>query len=397
MDHYKTPADVVRQSRPEVPVTCFRPVALAKAGRWFVDNFPGKVLYAVKANPAPYILQGLHAAGVNHFDCASLPEIELVRRLCPGAFIAFMHPVKSRQAIEKSYFDYGIRDYSFDTAEELDKIVTMTGKSKDLSLLLRLAVPQNGSGLFMSGKFGCLPEKAPELLKAARKVAKKVGICFHVGSQMMDPQAYTAALAMTADILKSLPKLKVDIIDIGGGFPSIYPGMQPPPMGDYIDAIRNGLDLLPNPGTYDVWSEPGRALVAESCSVITRVELRKDDTLYLNDGTFGSLFDASLTVGFNFPMQLLRATGRKPSVMPRAYRFYGPTCTSEDYMPGPFLLPEDAKEGDYVEIGQLGAYGNAMRTDFNGFFNHEIVTVDGVPSQTMFGEEFAGRKKMIHA
>lgn len=397
MDHYDTPAEVVRKLRPEVPVTCFRPQALENAAHWFTDNFPGKVLYAVKANPAPYILTGLHAAGINHYDCASIAEIEMVRRLCPGAFIAFMHPVKSRQAIEKAYFDYGIRDFSFDTAEELDKIVTMTGKSKDLGLLLRLAVPQNGSGLFMSGKFGCLPEKAPELLKAARKAGKRVGICFHVGSQMMDPQAYIAALEMTADILKSIPKTKIDIIDVGGGFPSVYPGMTPPAMAEYAAAIQKGLKLLPHAGTYDIWCEPGRALVAESCSVITRVELRKEDTLYLNDGTFGSLFDASLTVGFNFPMRLLRATGKKPSATPMDFRFYGPTCTSEDYMPGPFTLPADAKEGDYVEIGQLGAYGNAMRTDFNGFSVHEIVTVDGVPSQTLFGEDAVTVKQLMLA
>lgn len=387
MDHYNTPAEVVRQCRPEVPVTCFRPASLASAAHWFTQNFPGKVLYAVKANPAPYVITGLHAAGVNYFDCASLAEIELVRKLCPGAHIAFMHPVKSRSAIEHSYFDHGIRDYSFDTQEELDKILTMTGKSKDLNLLLRLAVPKNENGLFMAGKFGCLPEDAPKLLKAARKVAKKVGICFHVGSQMMEPEAYIAALEMTANILKIIPKTKIDIIDIGGGFPSIYPGMNPPAMQNYIDAISQGLALLPNPGTYDIWCEPGRALVAESCSVITRVELRKGDTLYLNDGTFGSLFDASLTVGFNFPMRLIRADGKKPGKAMKEYKFYGPTCTSEDYMPGPFLLPEDIKEGDYIEIGQLGAYGNAMRTDFNGFFQHETVSVTEAPPATMYPEE----------
>jgi ornithine decarboxylase len=387
MDLYDLPETVVYQNLPEIPVTCFRPAALKSSAKWFLANFPGKSLYAVKANPAPYVLKGLYDAGIRHFDCASLPEIELVQKLCPGSHIAFMHPVKSRQAIEHAYFDYGIRDFSFDTLEELNKIVTMTGKSKDLNLLLRLDVPKAESGLFMAGKFGCLPEKAPDLLKAARKVSKKLGICFHVGSQMMDPEAYKAALTLVGDIMRIIPRTKIDILDIGGGFPSIYPGMNPPPMEDYTEAIKEGLALLPNPGTYDVWCEPGRALVAESCSVITRVELRKDDALYLNDGTFGSLFDASLTVGFNFPMRLIRATpGKKKTVALKPFRFYGPTCTSEDYMPGPFMIPEDVKEGDYIEIGQLGAYGNTMRTAFNGFGEHEIVAISASPMATMYNQ-----------
>jgi ornithine decarboxylase len=385
MDKFQSPEDVVRRLRPDIPVTCFRPKALEAAARWFLHNFSGKTLYAVKANPAPYVLKGLYDAGIRHFDAASLPEIELVHKHCPGAHIAFMHPVKGRHAIEHAYFDYGLRDFSFDSVEELDKIVAATGSSKDLNLLLRLSVPNSSAELPLANKFGCPPEKAVELLKAARKVSKRLGICFHVGSQTMDPKTYTAALGLTGDILRAMPRTRVDIIDIGGGFPSIYPDMSPPPLIDYKNAIEQGLDRLPHPERYELWCEPGRALVAESASVIVKVELRKDDVLYINDGTYGSLFDAG-HMGFRYPVRLIRPQAGGTRAAAKAFRFYGPTCDSIDYMPGPFILPEDVREGDYIEISQLGAYGNAMRTGFNGFDGHEVVRVDAMPSVTMYDD-----------
>lgn len=395
MDQYNGPEDVVRRSRPEVPVTCFRPAALKSAAQWFLHNFPGHVLYAVKANPDPFVLAGLYEAGIRHYDAASLTEIQMVHELCPGAHIAFMHPVKSRHAIEHAYFDYGVRDFSFDSMAELEKIVAATGKSQDLNLLLRLAVPNTTAELPLTGKFGCLPAEAPALLKAARKVSKRLGICFHVGSQTMDPQAYITALAVVGDTLRGMPRLKVDIIDIGGGFPSAYPDMTPPQLADFKAAIDQGLAQLPHADTYEFWCEPGRALVAECTSVLVKVELRKGDVLYINDGTYGSLFDAG-HIGFRYPVRLIRPTpdsvpyaaekprakGRKAVLKP--FRFYGPTCDSIDYMPGPFFLPDDIGEGDYIEIGQLGAYGNAMRTGFNGFATHEIVTVKTPPLLSMY-------------
>lgn len=385
MEMYDTPDEVVRRNRPSIPVTCYRPAALHSAARWFLDNFPGKVLYAVKANPARYVLSALHTAGITHFDAASIPEIQLVHELAPGAHIAFMHPVKSRHAIEQAYFDYGVRDFSFDSVEEMEKIIACTGKSKDLGLMLRLAVPNTSSELPLTGKFGCMPEKAAEILKAARKHASKTGICFHVGSQTMDPQAYTTALSIVGGILRSIPRTKVDVIDIGGGFPSIYPDMAPPALQDYKAAIENGFDKLPHPDRYDFWCEPGRAMVAESASVVVQVELRKDDVLYINDGTYGSLFDAG-HLGFRYPVRLIRPTPGGTNAPHKGFRFYGPTCDSIDYMPGPFFLPEDVREGDYIEIGQLGAYGNTMRTDFNGFSAHEVVSVKAPPLVTMYDD-----------
>jgi ornithine decarboxylase len=387
MDEYDSPDDIVTRQRPDLPVTCFRPEALQAAASWFVNNLPGKALYAVKVNPAPYVLSGLRAAGIQGFDVASVPEIQAVAETCPGAFMAFMNPVKSRQAIEQAYFDHGVRDFALDCATELEKIVSATGASKDLSLIIRMGMPSNGTGLFMAGKFGASPSKTSELVKAARKVARKVGISFHVGSQMMDPYAYTAALDMVGNVLRSMPRTKVDVVDIGGGFPSVYTGMVPPPLTSYRAAIEEGLQRLP--GQYEIWSEPGRALVAESTSIVARVELRKGDTLYINDGTFGSLFDAGPTLNFRFPMRMIRNGEKAASKTLKPFRLYGPTCTSEDYMPGPFLLPSDIGEGDYIEIGQLGAYGNTMRTGFNGFDRTESAIVHTPPLASLYSAEAA--------
>lgn len=385
MEIFDSPDDVIRQSRADHPVTCFRPAALTSAAQWFATNFPGKVLYAVKANPAPYVLKGLNAHGVSSFDCASIAEIRSVTEHCPGSHIAFMHPVKSRQAIEQAYFDYGIRDFSFDSIAEMEKIVTCTGNSKDLNLMLRLAVPNGLSEFPLANKFGCSPMKAVDVMKAARKVADRTGFCFHVGSQTMDATAYITALQLVGDLMRAMPRTKVDVIDIGGGFPSIYPGLVPAPLSEFKTAIDIGINTLPHPERYEMWCEPGRALVSESASVLVRVELRKDDVLYINDGTYGSLFDAG-AAGIRYPVRLIRPSGPSKKKKLKGFRFYGPTCDSIDYMPGPFFLPEDMREGDFIEIGQLGAYGNAMRTDFNGFFSNEIVAVKTPPLATLYDE-----------
>ncbi len=383
MNTYDSPGDVIRRHSPDIPITCFRHDALEHAARWFLDNFPGKTLYAVKANPAPYAVTGLFRSGITAFDVASLAEVQLVRDNCPGASLSFMHPVKSRPAIEQAFFDYGVRDFAFDSMEELDKIIACTAGAKDLTLILRLAVPNAYSQIPLAGKFGATPEKALTLLKAARRAAARVGVSFHVGSQTMNPEAYTAALGVVGDLMRALPRTPVDIVDIGGGFPSIYPDLVPPPLSRYKQAIERGFDALPK-GDYEFWCEPGRALVAESCSVIVKVELRKGDVLYINDGTYGSLFDAG-HVGFRFPVSLLRPGENVASAPLKAFHFYGPTCDSIDYMTGPFYLPRDVKEGDYIEIAQLGAYGNTMRTGFNGFSVTETVSVNSAPLVTMYG------------
>jgi len=383
---YHLPLDLVRERSPERPVALVRRDAVAAAARWFQTNFKGDVLYAVKANPSPWVIKTLAQNGVTGFDVASLNEVELVAENAPGSRMAFMHPVKSRAAISAAYFDHGVKTFSFDTAEELEKILDATGRAKDLTLIVRMGVSAEGAAYSLSGKFGVDQHQAPALMLAARRATQDLmGVSFHVGSQCMRPTAFQAAMAQTG---RALVRAGVfaDVIDVGGGFPSVYPGMIPPDMADYIAAIDRGFNEMPVSETTELWCEPGRALVAESTSLMTRVELRKGDSLYLNDGAYGSLFDAA-HAKWPFPVKGYRGGGeaRELTGNLRPFEFYGPTCDSIDHMPGPFWLPEDIREGDFVEIGMLGAYGVAMQTRFNGFGSVEEVEVGDAPMASMFG------------
>jgi ornithine decarboxylase len=328
---------------------------------------------------------------VNAFDVASIPEIELVAQYAPGARMAFMHPVKSRKAIAEAYHRHGVSTFSFDTHEELQKILEATDGAKDLTLIVRLAVQTEGASYSLSGKFGVEAHDAPSLLLAARRATQgKMGVSFHVGSQCMRPTAYQAAMAQANRAIVRAGVL-VDIVDVGGGFPSIYPGMAPPDLEFYADSIHRGFAEMSVHEETELWCEPGRALVAEASSILTKVELRKNEALYLNDGSYGSLFDAA-HVKWPFPVKLYRGAGDEAHQVEgplKPFRFYGPTCDSLDHMPGPFWLPEDVREGDYVEIGMLGAYGVAMNTRFNGFGDAETAIVSDAPMASMFG--LAGR------
>lgn len=382
MRTYHTPLDLVRERSPERPVALVRPDVLAVAARWFQANFRGDVLYAVKANPSPWAISALRAAGIDKFDVASIPEVELVAQYAPDSRIAFMHPVKSRAAISKAYFDYGVRTFSLDCLDELAKILDATGNARDLDLIVRLGVQAEGAAYSLSGKFGVSTDEAPALLLAARRSTEALmGVAFHVGSQCMRPTAYQAAMSQAS---RALVRAGVfaDVVDVGGGFPSVYPGMTPPALEDYMSSIHRGFEEMKVHETTELWCEPGRALVAESTSLLVKVELRKGDALYLNDGAYGSMFDAA-HFKWPFPVRLIR--DGQASSETRPFKFFGPTCDSIDTVAGPYWLPEDVCEGDYLEIGQMGAYGVAMATRFNGYGDIDIAEVGEPPVASMFG------------
>jgi ornithine decarboxylase len=372
--------------RPVQPVTLLRPHAARRAARFFVEKFPGRSLYAVKANPSPDLLQILWDSGVTHYDVASIAEVRLVAQTLPEAVLCFMHPVKAEEAIREAYFTYGVRTFSLDTDEELDKIVraTATGDvaATDLNLLVRIRVSSDHSKLSLAAKFGAEPGEMKALLMATRQAADALGICFHVGSQAMSPAAYREAMErVRAAIVEAA--VTVDIVDVGGGFPSSYPGMEPPPLEAYFEVIHQAFESLPVSYSSELWCEPGRALCAEYASVLVRVEKRRGNELYINDGAYGALFDAA-HIGWRFPVKLIRETESETRDM--EFSFYGPTCDDMDHMAGPFLLPADVDAGDYIEIGMLGAYGCAMRTAFNGFGADLKVLADDEPMATLYGD-----------
>lgn len=376
----------VTTHKPSIPVHFIRPHSIKKAAQWFLSHFSGDSLYAVKSNSNPAVLTYLFEAGIRHFDVASLCEIELVKGLFPEASLYFMHPIKSREAIYQAYFKHGIRDFSLDSFDELKKIQEVTNQAKDLALHVRLAIPNSHAIHDLSGKFGVLPADSISLLRKCRTVAKTLGISFHVGSQCMEPTEYRNAIMIVKDILEH-SKVKLDVLDVGGGFPSSYPGLVPPPLSAYIDEINHAVKLLPLHKDCKLWCEPGRALVAESGSLLVRVEARKKNMLYINDGTYGGLFDAG-SPGFIFPTKAMRVKknkGLSGNLAP--FGFYGPTCDSIDTMKGPFYLPENIVEGDYIEIGQLGAYSQNIRTEFNGFHHTLQVEVEDMPWFSMYEDQ----------
>ncbi len=384
MHHHPDARSVVRALAPDEPVILNRPHAAARAARFFVEKFPGRSLYAVKANPSPDLIEILWASGITHYDVASIAEVRLVRSLLPEAVLCFMHPVKAPKAIREAYFSHGVRTFSLDSIEELEKIVGATQAddgtpAPDLRLCVRLRVSSEYSELSLASKFGCDLTEAPGLLQECRQYADWLGVCFHVGSQAMTPFAYVQALERTRAAIAEA-SVVIDMIDVGGGFPSVYPGMEPPPLEDYFAIIHRQFEALPIAYNAELWCEPGRALCAEYSSLIVRVEKRRGDELYINDGAYGALFDAA-HVGWKFPVRALEDDLIKPV---QNFSFYGPTCDDADYMEGPFDLPEDIQAGDYVEIGMLGAYGAAMKTDFNGFGSSPRVVVEDEPMASLY-------------
>ncbi|WP_037501473.1 type III PLP-dependent enzyme [Sphingomonas jaspsi] len=371
---------LVSALRPVQPVTLLRPHAATRAARFFAEKFPGKSLYAVKSNPSPDLLQVLWNAGVTHYDVASLGEVRLVAQTLPEATLCFMHPVKAEEAIAEAYFTYGVKTFSLDTIEELEKIMRATRGATDLNLLVRLRVSSDHSKLSLASKFGADPAEVKPLLQAVRQAADALGICFHVGSQAMSPNAYGEAMErVRAAIVEAA--VTVDIVDVGGGFPSWYPGMEPPALESYFEVIHNAFEALPISYSAELWCEPGRALCAEYASVLVRVEKRRGNELYINDGAYGALFDAA-HIGWRYPVKLVRE--QASDVRDMAFSFYGPTCDDLDHMTGPFMLPGDVQPGDYIEVGMLGAYGCAMRTGFNGFGVEDRVIVDDEPMASLY-------------
>ena len=384
MQKFKSVDELVNQLKPTEPVYCIRKKSIQLASKFFQKQFPGKVLYAVKTNPHPTVLKTLVDSGINNFDIASIKEIEAIKNINPRAKCSFMHTVKSRESINEAYFKHGIRAFSLDTKDELIKILESTNQAKDLELHVRVAVSNEHAEIDLSKKFGALTSEAIGLLRLTKQYAKKIALSFHVGSQCMHPISYSKGISELKYIIKKT-KIIPDIINIGGGFPTIYPDLIPQSLETDIKEIKKGLGDLDLEKLPEIICEPGRAIVAESGSTIVKVNLRKKQKLYINDGTYGTLFDAGVP-NIVYPSRLI-SSGRIASKKLTSFDFFGPTCDSMDYMKGPFILPNNIKENDYIELGQLGAYGLTFRTKFNGFYSENIFEVEDDPIMTMYNKE----------
>ena len=386
MQKFKSVENLVNQLRPNKPVYCIRKNSILSASKYFQKKFPGKILFAVKTNPHSEVIKTIIKSGIEEFDIASIEEIKAVRKFSQTAKCSFMHTVKSRESISEAYFKYGIKTFALDTKDELIKIIESTSNAKDLELFVRVSVSNEHAEIDLSKKFGALNSEASGLLRLAKNHSKKIGLSFHVGSQCMHPISYAKGINEIGNIIKKT-KIIPDYINVGGGFPTIYPDLIPQSLDNYFDEIKKGLENLKIKNLPEIICEPGRALVAESGSTIVRVNLRKKQKLYINDGTYGTLFDAG-TPNIVFPSKMIKDNSNKIiSKKLTAFDFYGPTCDSMDYMKGPFLLPNNIKENDYIELGQLGSYGLTFRTQFNGFYSNEIYEVEDNPIMSLYDKE----------
>ena len=386
MQKFKSVEELVKRLKPNKPVYCIRKNSILSASSYFQKKFPGKTLYAVKTNPHPEIIKTLIKSGINQFDVASIEEIKNVRKFSHSAKCSYMHTVKSRESISEAYFKYGIKTFALDTKEELIKIIESTSNANDLELFVRVAVSNEHAEIDLSKKFGASFSEAAGLLRLTKQYSKKIGLSFHVGSQCMHPISYLNGIAEIGNIIKKT-KIIPDYINVGGGFPTIYPDLIPQSLFNYFKAIKEGLKNLKLQNLPEIICEPGRALVAEGGSTIVRIDLRKKHKLYINDGTYGTLFDAG-TPNIVFPSKMIKDYKNKIiSKKLTAFSFHGPTCDSMDYMKGPFLLPNNIKENDYIELGQLGAYGLTFRTQFNGFYSDEIYEVEDRPIMSLYDKD----------
>jgi len=384
MQKFKTVDELVSQLKPERPVYCIRKKSIQVASETFQNKFPGTILYAVKTNPHLEVLKTIIQSGINNFDVASIKEIEDIRKISPEAKCSFMHTVKSRESIKEAYFKFGVKTFSLDTKDELIKIIESTDQAKDLELFVRVSVSNEHAEIDLSKKFGALTSEAVGLLRLTKQYAKKIGLSFHVGSQCMHPISYAKGITEIGNVIKRT-KIIPHYINVGGGFPTIYPDLVPQSLDNYFEEIDKSLKNLKLDKLPEIICEPGRALVAESGSTIVRVNLRKKQKLHINDGTYGTLFDAGVP-NIVYPSRLIK-NGKIISKKLTSFDFYGPTCDSMDYMKGPFILPNNIKENDYIELGQLGAYGLTFRTKFNGFYSNEIYEVEDGPIMSMYNKE----------
>ncbi|MBT5664689.1 MAG: type III PLP-dependent enzyme [Rhodospirillaceae bacterium] len=373
--HFDSVRAMVSALRPVRPVYCLAPAALTAAAARFRDGFSGDSLYAVKCNPHPFILRTLYDSGVTGFDAASIAEVAAARAVHPDATIGFLNPVKPRGDIREAYRFHGVRLFVVDHESEFEKIAAELGTAADVTILVRFATAPADALYELSNKFGAGADDAARLLAMVAARGWSAGLAFHVGSQCKTPSAYTTALVQAGDIARQ-SGVKLACVDVGGGFPADYVGETPPPLQAYFDAIADGVQQAGL--TCRLICEPGRALVASACSLIVQVQLRKGDDLYINDGVYHSLSEM-ITGGLRYPVRLVRLDGEASSgrgAETNAFRMFGPTCDSTDVLPAPFELPQDVREGDWIEIGQMGAYSNAVSTRFNGIWPDDFVTVD---------------------
>ena len=370
---FKNSTDIASRLRPDEPVLCFSKQALQAQAKLFLDNFCGETAFAVKANPQMEVVSGLFAAGIKAFDVASPVEMELIARYAPSARMHYHNPVKSRLEIETAYHDYRCRRFAVDGAQELRKIADIIGVDNEVEIAVRLRLPSTSSSVHdFSSKFGATPQEAVELLKQTAALGYKPLVTFHPGSQCHDVDGWAKYIKIIAKIA-DISGVTLAGMNIGGGFPIKYREDGIPDLLSVFNNIRQALQSSFGKNLPPIECEPGRALVANSMSLLTRVKLVRAELgeIFINDGIYGSLMEASQAPKLMPRHRVLHGS----SAPTRQFTVFGPTCDPLDRLPMQLELPENIKEGDYIEFLSLGAYGNATATQFNGYGDARLLAV----------------------
>jgi ornithine decarboxylase len=369
---WSNPTEYLKAQQPENPVLFFAPSAAQGAARRFIDGFPGLVTYAVKSNPSEAMVENLAAAGIKGFDCASPFEIDLIRRLVPGAAIHYNNPVRSRAEIAFAV-ERAVKSYSVDSKSELAKLIEMV-PVEGTEISVRYKLPVAGAAYNFGAKFGATVELAVELLQDVAKAGYVPSLTFHPGTQCTDPHAWEAYIREGANIAAAAG-VKIKRLNVGGGFPSHR-------MSAILPQIEETFALIDRVATEAFGAdrpalvcEPGRALCGDAYALAARVKALRDDThVFLNDGVYGSLTELPM-IGVIDRIEVLSSDGRKREgeIVPRI--IFGPTCDSVDRLPGDIPLPGDLAEGDFVIWQGMGSYSTVTNTRFNGFGDVQTATV----------------------
>jgi ornithine decarboxylase len=379
--HYPSFAALIEATRPALPYYTLHPARFRKAAHRFLEHFTGTTMYAVKANPAPHVLDQIYESGIRHFDTASLAEIQLIQRRYPDAHCHFMAPVRIPGEAGAAWRDHGLKDFVVDCDAELDKLFSETEGGKGLRIFTRIATPLGGAMLELSSKFGTSPQNGARLLKRIAGAGALPAITFHVGSQCLSAFSYAHAVVL-ARRAAEMSNVKIHALDVGGGFPAAYIGNDVSPMHWYFDTVKGAAESFPLEPGGEILCEPGRALCAEGVSLVTRVILRRDEHLFLNDGIYGSFDELAVPAWTADYPRKVYSVGPSGRVRERTgelkpFKIFGPTCDTLDVLPRPLLLPKTIQQDDYIVMETVGAYSVALRTGFNGFYPDDWAIING--------------------
>jgi ornithine decarboxylase len=362
-------------------VFCFSRKQLAERLSLFQRGFPGTVSFAVKSNPAPEVLQALADFGLEHWDVASVHEMDAVARTGCKAVFHYHNPVKSRAEIKDAYFTHGCRRFAVDCVEELRKIAAVVESPKGVEIAVRFVLPRERttSAHDFSTKFGAPDLICVELLKEARERGFTPMLTFHPGSQSTEPLVYKRHIEAAARIARAAG-VAISKLNVGGGFPANYQRSTGGGLGPFFAMIQASVTLAFGKGKEPALEcEPGRGLVATCMSLLTRVKLvcSDGDDIFINDGVYGGLMEVMQVPDLEPPYRVLR-DGEVLQGETKSWKVFGPTCDPLDVLPHRLELPAAIRDEDFIEFGNLGAYGIATSTTFNGYGNHTVVAVEDV-------------------